>query len=305
MKWLFAVFALLALVFFMFGRRTEDPSQHAGDTKQGITSQHRATRIPSPEISRPPNPSPAPIASSRPAGSLETAPSAGAAADAKSLGPATREYVVEDGVAVIEGDIVIGLPGTAGRQAQVPKITPWPTHEIPFYIQPSVPDPARIAEALTAFDQTAIRFVPYSNQRDVLVFQNGEGRCKSYMGKIGGKQPIFLAANCGPHEIAHELMHAIGFIHEQNRADREGAIRVNKENIDPTAVANFEKLPSDFMVLTGLAPFDFTSIMLYPPTMFSRNGDPTISSATGTEIQPSQRLSHDDVARINSFYGSR
>ena len=232
---------------------------------------------------------------------IQPAPTAASADDEASN---TRDYVVEDGVAVIDGDIVIGQPGSAGRAAVVGAITPWPTSQIPFFIPDDVPDQERIIQAIVAFDHTSVQFVQYTNQRDVLVFKNAVGTCKSYMGRIGGKQPIFISPNCGAHEIAHELMHALGFLHEQNRTDRDSYITINRENIDGAKILNFEKFPQDFMILSGLAPFDTTSIMIYPAKMFSRNGEPTMKSLKDP-IQPGDRLSVQDIRRINEYYGSR
>ncbi len=308
MKFLFAILAILVVVFFILGRRDQTAAQDARDVQNANRQDHPESSeiVPPATIAR------AQERNDERDFSLKTnetsAPLPGeksADQHAELSEDIVRDYTVEDGVAVIEGDIIIGTPGTAGRAAQVSRISPWPTREIPIYIQPSLPNPSRVRDAIEYFKPTAVRFVPYTNQHDVLVIESGTGRCKSYMGKIGGKQPIYLAPDCGAHEIAHELMHAIGFIHEQNRNDRDSFIRVNRENIEGSALANFEKLPTDFMILSGRKPFDFRSVMLYPETMFSRNGDPTIVSTTGAAIAPSEGLSASDIDRINSFYGAR
>ena len=53
---------------------------------------------------------------------------------------------------------------------------------------------------------------------------------------MGGKQELSLQAG-GCTFIgtsAHELMHALGFHHEQSRADRDKYLIVLYENIDPS-----------------------------------------------------------------------
>ncbi|MES2856249.1 MAG: M12 family metallopeptidase [Bdellovibrionota bacterium] len=115
-----------------------------------------------------------------------------------------------------------------------------------------------------------------------------------------------MPPGCGPLEIAHEILHALGFIHEQNRFDRDRYIKLNPENIDSTKMANFEIMPEEFMEVSGLSEFSFDSIMIYPPSMFSTNGAPTMSPIIdGVRIAPNHALSERDISRLNQVYGSR
>ena len=218
-------------------------------------------------------------------------------------------YIIDDGLAVVQGDIVIGkispdaiLTSFSGSTKE-PLIKLWTTTEIPYYIQPNLRNPDRVIQALTYFSNTNIRFVPYANQEDVIVFEQGQGTCKSYLGRIGGRQPLWISEACSPREIAHEIMHSLGFIHEQNRDDRDNYINVFWENINPKFKINFEKFSSASMKVTGLSQFDFESIMIYPELMFSTNGLPTIRSKIDEQVVfPAQTLTSKDIERVNKAY---
>ena len=97
------------------------------------------------------------------------------------------------------------------------------------------------------------------------------------VGKQGGKQILNLShkSNCfHDREIAHEFIHALGFYHEQNRADRDEYVEINIHNI----LCGFQK---NFQIARDSdafdVPYDYKSIMHYGSDLFSKKiGEPTI-----------------------------
>lgn len=71
-----------------------------------------------------------------------------------------------------------------------------------------------------------------SLQEDFLFIVPLDG-CYSYVGKIGGRQPMSLARDClANYIIWHELLHVLGFEHEHQRPDRDSFIRVEYDNVE-------------------------------------------------------------------------
>lgn len=80
------------------------------------------------------------------------------------------------------------------------------------------------------------RFRPkIENDTNYIVITNSNSGCWSSVGKQGGRQSVNLQGNmCLRNQIGtaiHELMHALGFTHEQNRYERDDYVEILWENI--------------------------------------------------------------------------
>ena len=220
------------------------------------------------------------------------------------------EFEVINGQAIAYGDIILGKPDSSFQEKrgryEAPAPKRWDKLEIPYLISPQLPNPQRVEIALNYVRQhTPIKFIPYENQPDALVFEAGTEHCYSYLGRVGGLQPIQLSADCGPQEIMHELMHALGFIHEQSRPDRNQFISINWDNIDEKYHLQFDMVSDALFEAEKGSPFDYHSIMLYSPQAFAlRNDVPTMRSTAATEqISPAREgLSEEDLKRIRQAF---
>jgi hypothetical protein len=221
--------------------------------------------------------------------------------------PGTVHFRVEDGLAIAHGDIILGTPDeptTTSGNYTLPDVQYWRTAEIPYAIEEGLPDPERVKAALKHIEtKTGFQFVPFSGQPDSVVFRVGKKDCLSALGRQGGMQPIKIDRECGWHEITHELLHTMGFIHEQSRSDRDKYVEILWPNIVPELKDQFDLLPEDFLGPAKDTAFDYHSIMLYDATAFSKHGQPTLRSKTNDPVNPSkQGLSPSDIARVKSFY---
>lgn len=70
-------------------------------------------------------------------------------------------------------------------------------------------------------------------------------------------------------------MHAAGFMHEQNREERDQYIDVIYSNIKHGYEGNFVKAQKGSTSGFGVG-YDYGSVMHYSDTAFSTNGQPTI-----------------------------
>lgn len=160
-----------------------------------------------------------------------------------------------------------------------------------------------IKSAIKSFSfSTCIHFLPQTDQQDFLYIQSLEG-CYSYLGRQGGGQTVSLSSQGCVHygTVQHELLHALGFNHEQCRSDRDQHIRVLLQNVIKGQEYNFHKVNT----LNQETPYDYSSVMHYNRLAFSKDNSsstmeavPNSSTAFGTATQMNQN----DIDRINLLY---
>uniref|UniRef100_A0A3B1JZR5 Metalloendopeptidase n=2 Tax=Astyanax mexicanus TaxID=7994 RepID=A0A3B1JZR5_ASTMX len=160
-----------------------------------------------------------------------------------------------------------------------------------------------IQRGLDSFSSVScIRFTPRSNQRDYVSIESRSG-CYSYVGRIGNAQTVSLDRNgCIYHNtVQHELLHALGFNHEQTRSDRDNHIRVVWDNIIDNMKHNFNKINT----LNQGTAYDYNSVMQYHRTAFSKNGQATMVPIPNSNVSFGQatQMSQSDITRINRLYG--
>ncbi|XP_055335074.1 uncharacterized protein LOC129586092 [Paramacrobiotus metropolitanus] len=150
-----------------------------------------------------------------------------------------------------------------------------------------------------------VKFVPRTTEDDYIMFVRGI-QCMSSIGRIGKRQEIALAPSCLKHhgDVQHEIMHALGFLHEQSRADRDNYVIIIDENIAEGAKNQFAKYEAGNTY--GL-PYDYESIMHYPFNAFAKNNEmPTVvPKARRSRTGQHDNLSPLDVARIHRRFGCR
>ncbi|XP_073397921.1 embryonic protein UVS.2-like [Dendrobates tinctorius] len=149
---------------------------------------------------------------------------------------------------------------------------------------------------------TCVRFIPRQKEPSYLRIQPNDG-CWSYVGRLGGAQDLSLTIPACLHwgVIQHELLHSLGFQHEQCRSDRDKYIRINWGNISQDKERNFYKMSTQNLGV----PYDYLSVLHYGKFAFaSDTGKPTLEPTGDPHAMIGQRvgLSSLDVAKIKKLY---
>uniref|UniRef100_A0A182JSL0 Metalloendopeptidase n=1 Tax=Anopheles christyi TaxID=43041 RepID=A0A182JSL0_9DIPT len=121
---------------------------------------------------------------------------------------------------------------------------------------------------------SCIRFKQKTSEIHFLAITNKLGiGCWADTGrKAGGPTYMNLSQKCTkrPGTILHELLHVLGFLHQDTRHDRDQYLCVQYDNIQPHPIAlyNYE-IVRPWTKLAFPLPYDFESIMHYTPEMYS------------------------------------
>jgi astacin len=224
------------------------------------------------------------------------------------------EYEVRDGLAVFEGDMVLGpademegprgvKKGTRDAVAITGDSYRWPGGRIPYFIASTVPDQQRVIDAINHWNTMlagVITLVPRTSETVWVNFIRSNA-CSSSVGMYRSGNYVYVGDSCSVGSVVHEIGHIVGLWHEQSREDRNSHVRILYENIIASALSNFG-IQTTYG--TDIGEYDFNSIMHYPAYAFSSNGQNTIETIPpGIPIGQRTALSTGDIAGVRSMYG--
>lgn len=225
------------------------------------------------------------------------------------------QYAVVDGLAMFEGDIVLGTAAEVAARTEEFRAQAasqvafgvaisgaqfrWTTCTIPYTIDSTLPTQARVTDAIAHWQQhTNFRFVARSTEADYVTFRPSSG-CSSMVGRQGGQQFVNLGAGCTTGNAIHEIGHVVGLWHEQSREDRDAFVTINWTKIMAGFESNFNQHITDG---DDIGAYDYGSIMHYPRDAFSVDGTDTITPVqAGAQIGQRTALSAGDIAAANTL----
>lgn len=192
-----------------------------------------------------------------------------------------------------------------------PYIACWPNKVIKYNVRPgfSNSEIGYITSALNTLENTiCIDFTPGGISSDYCIFFHPNSQKNSSPIGMSSKtcNTIELCVNgFNTATVIHEVMHSLGFFHEQSRNDRDNYVVIYEENIQDDKGHNFEKIADQGYTGMNIGPFDFNSIMIYSSNDFSTNGNPTMTKLDGSLISQGTSLSNYDIRGLNFIYGPK
>lgn len=243
-------------------------------------------------------------------------------------------FYVENGLAVIGGHTLLPkeLLLTSLGQGEVnlasrPQMALWPKGRVPYQLPSNMEYNAEWQEMVKAWGRAGVRWEPRTPAdvefvQVVIGTKNGapEYCGLSYLGKIssqyygrlgvtGPGQPLWLMSSAQNNQlrssrgngcdmqraILHETGHALGFMHEHVRSDRDQFVRFERE------VSASDSL---FVKIEGSKNFnayDYNSIMHYST---SQSGQLKMRKLNGEVISQSRTLSTGDLSAARQIYTS-
>ncbi|CAH1794155.1 unnamed protein product, partial [Owenia fusiformis] len=213
----------------------------------------------------------------------------------------------------LEGDIAV-RPGEENQvyNAIVDRSRRWTNGIVPYEISDAF-DAARVLRIEEGIDtlnsqtrvngQQCINIIPHTNEVDYIYIDQLSG-CWSFIGRSGGEQDLSIGRGCERiGTVMHEILHAMGFYHEQSRSDRDNFVIINYDNIRSGSERNFRRMEEGTIDLLNTS-YDYNSCMHYGAYSFAvdRTIPTIITIDPDAEIGQRTRLSTLDIQRVQKLY---
>lgn len=245
--------------------------------------------------------------------------------------PIQVTYEIHDGLAIWQGDIVIGKAGeipsslsqvTTFEGGPLPGVVVddnskrWPNGVIPYTIDDATTSIVMAAIEIIEDQTPGVTLVPQTTESNYVTFRDASG-CSSDIGMTGGQQFINLKVDdgesfCSSGNAAHEILHALGMYHEHTRCDRDDYVIIDYDEIESGKEGNFYKAGSgsENGACSGafdIGTYDPGSMMHYGQFAFAVGDNPTIIPKPGVDgSQMGQRsaVGPTDQETIDQLYGT-
>ncbi|KAK3758749.1 hypothetical protein RRG08_013836 [Elysia crispata] len=189
----------------------------------------------------------------------------------------------------------------------------WTDGVLPYTFAPnhfSLKEEYMMRRSMTEWERyTCMKFHPAAQtDKNSVRFQNGVG-CNSQLGMVGGVQILNLQApGCRYKGLyLHEIGHALGLVHEHQLPDRDNYIEILYHNVSPHMRVWFNKYATK-QVNQRDVPYEYSSVMHYGITAFSKDGSSQTISAKDKEKEKTigkvylKELAYTDVMIVNRMY---
>ena len=151
--------------------------------------------------------------------------------------------------------------------------------------------------------KTNVRFKQHTNESFYVTIREDGSGCNcgnANLGVNGTRGRINLGSRSSASLIVHEIGHTLGYIHEQNRADRDDVINVNFDNISQRGASQYFKSNNANSLTDQLDPL---STMMYSSNTFGNGNGPTMTFKDGSRLpRKPGGLSAGDIAGTNRAY---